>query len=297
MMNLTLIVKDVLKLIFNKLDILSQLRLRQTCKYFYQFLLVIDLYNINSKSRHKLTDTIIQQYKSLEQLDLLYNYCVTDLALKDLPIKKLAVTSSNISNDAIKGLTKLKELLAEGPNTMISDEGFVDLDNPEIYNSIADLSCKKLNLTKLYIAFNDKISDLAIENMITLTTLDIRSCDNITDFCLRKLVNLENLYVGETITDSGLKNLSLKSLWLFHNNSITDNAIKRMPLSRLYINGNETITDLGIKDLKLVTLYVSQNKSKITDFGIMKMTSLRYLNVMNNEKITDLGILGMHHLI
>ena len=55
--------------IFPKLDILSQLRLRATCKYFYTNLDITDLYNINYKYKERLNDEILLQYPKLEKLD------------------------------------------------------------------------------------------------------------------------------------------------------------------------------------------------------------------------------------
>jgi len=53
--------KDSLNIIFQQLDLVSQLRLRATCRKLY----IYDLYNINYNLKNKLTDKIILQSKTL----------------------------------------------------------------------------------------------------------------------------------------------------------------------------------------------------------------------------------------
>src|SRR4029078_2127701 len=74
--------KDVLNIIFKKLDIRSQLRLRSTCKRYKGKLDITDLYNINNKN--KLTDNIVIQYPKLLLLDASYNIKITDATVAQL---------------------------------------------------------------------------------------------------------------------------------------------------------------------------------------------------------------------
>ena len=73
--------KDVLNIIFNKLPITSQLRLRATCKQFYEKL---DITNIPYKFHKILTDKIVLQYPKLRVLNASYNKNITDASVKEL---------------------------------------------------------------------------------------------------------------------------------------------------------------------------------------------------------------------
>ena len=82
--------KDVLNIIFNKLPITSQLRLRATCKQFYEKL---DITNIPYKFHKILTDKIVLQYPKLHVLDANWNPNITDASVKEL--KQLRVLGAN----------------------------------------------------------------------------------------------------------------------------------------------------------------------------------------------------------
>ena len=54
--------------IFPKLDLLSQLRLRATCKYFYTNLDITDLYNIDYKYKERLNDKILLTISKIRKI-------------------------------------------------------------------------------------------------------------------------------------------------------------------------------------------------------------------------------------
>ena len=59
--------------VFDYLDLLSQIRLLATCRTLRNELYITDMYNIDSKYKSLLTQTIIDIYINLEKLDALEN--------------------------------------------------------------------------------------------------------------------------------------------------------------------------------------------------------------------------------
>src|SRR5437773_2674969 len=115
---------DLLKLIFNKLDFLSQIRFRQICKFYYNNLQIIDLYNIDYKYRVILNDKILKNYSYTEYLN--------------------ASHMENIKN--ISHMKNLKKL------------------NCASYCNISDEDIKDLDLVKLYAGWNHKIKNISHMN-------------------------------------------------------------------------------------------------------------------------------------
>jgi len=59
---------EILYQIYDELDLKSKINLRQTNKYYYKELRIIDLYNIPEKYRKRLNDKILKQYKDIKYL-------------------------------------------------------------------------------------------------------------------------------------------------------------------------------------------------------------------------------------
>ena len=90
--------------IFPKLDILSQLRLRATCKHFYTNLDITDLFNIDDKYKQKLNDEILLKYPKLKKLNARNNSKITKIShLKNLKILS-ASCNSGINDETLIGL-------------------------------------------------------------------------------------------------------------------------------------------------------------------------------------------------
>ena len=64
---------DLLKIIFNKLDFLSEIRFRQVNKFCYKNLHIINLCNINYKFLKLLNDDILKNYHYIQYLDAINN--------------------------------------------------------------------------------------------------------------------------------------------------------------------------------------------------------------------------------
>ena len=75
-------------------------------------------------------------------------------------------------------------------------------------------------------------------------------------------MNLHTLYASYTkITDEGIKNMKLHTLYAYWDSKITDEGIKNMKLHTLDACGRDSkITNEGIKNMKLHTLNSNRNK-------------------------------------
>src|SRR5439155_584370 len=132
---------DLLNLIFNKLDFLNQIRLKQVCKFYYNNLHIIDLYNIDYKYKKLLNDEILKNYHYIKYLDVWNNPKIKNIShMKNL--KKLHCSDyCSISNEDIKDLD-LIELYAN--------------NNPKITNINHMKNLKKLNCSDTC-AISDKV--------------------------------------------------------------------------------------------------------------------------------------------
>src|SRR5207248_2482478 len=89
---------EIWKEIFQLLDFLSKIRLRQINKIFYKILNIYDFYNIDKKYLDKLKDDILINYKYIEYLDSSHNSYIKNIGwMKHL--KKLNVSFYNYGND------------------------------------------------------------------------------------------------------------------------------------------------------------------------------------------------------
>ena len=150
-----LIYLDVIQIIFDKLDFLSQIRFRQTCKYFYDNLQVVDFYNIDYTFREKLTDKILKNYPDIKYLN--------------------ASNNSNIKN--INNFKNLKVLNCRW-NCGISDEDLIGLDLIEL-NANDNPKIKHINnLKNLKILCCTKNCGISDSDLIGLNLIKLYSCDN-----------------------------------------------------------------------------------------------------------------------
>lgn len=146
-----------------------------------------------------------------------------------------------------------------------------------------------LDLYKLNLDFNEKITDDGISHMKNLQELNLSDNKQITDEGISHMNKLKRLYLcGSNITDRGIYD---KDLTCLHTSKkITDEGISHMINMRvLYISSNhKNITDLGIKNMiNMESLYIQG--SNITDDGISRM-KLKELDIAENNNITDEGI-------
>jgi len=196
-------------IVFTYLEFIDKHAFKRICKYTNK-IEIIDLYDIDRKHLKKLNDDILLNYKSVRRLDACSNY--------------------NITN--VKHMTKLKELIASF-ECGISDNGIENINleklncecNPNITNvnhmtnlkelnasmcflddpggkggyGIDDNGIKNINLEKLYVSYNHKITN--VNHMTKLKILDA-SC-------------------GCGIDDDGIEDLNLEYLNAVANPKIT----------------------------------------------------------------------------
>jgi hypothetical protein len=227
----------------------------------------------------------------IQKLELYDNVHLTDeimskLLLQTLICRKIYTNKNNM--DCIKNMKTLKVLNCTSYNK-ITDDILQTLNLDTLYaginNVITDAGIIHMSLKNLYC--NKNFTDASIINK-PLKELSLSLNKNITDDCVKTLINLEYLNTGRSnITDKGIERLTkLKCLNLRFNKNITDDCIKKLTqLQKIWI-GNSNITDEGIKQLtQLQKLWIGD--SDITDEGIRRLTKLRYLNMDNNKNITD----------
>lgn len=252
-------------------------------------------------------DSMIQNLKHLEVLDLDWNGDITDVGVKNLKLEKL-VGNYLLTNESIKNMTTLKDLTLTG-NCPVSDIGLLNLNlyslNANMGGHISHHGIKHMtSLRKLIMSNNTYISDNSLRNL-NLEVLIITNADNkISDVGIQHMTNLRVLHMpgNFTITDAGIKNMQLENLNISVNNfaqkslditdpyGITNFGIQNMTsLRELYLHRNSKITDDGIKNLQLKVLDASYS-SRITDLTIRSMTSLCKLNIDRNSNVTDEGI-------
>ena len=167
--------------IFPKLDILSQLRLRATCKHLYTNLDITNLYNIDDKYKIKINNQILFMYPKLEKLDASFNPKITE----------------------VNYLMNLKILSAHG-NSGICDESLIHLDLIElnVWNNpkITKISHLK-NLKKLEASWsNSGINDESLIGL-DLVVLNVSNNPKITN-----IAHLKNLKILHADLDSGISN-------------------------------------------------------------------------------------------
>ena len=97
--------------IFNRLDFLMQIRLRQVCKWFYR-LEIHDMYYIGSEYLLKLTDNILANHFFVRYLCAKYNRKITN----------------------VKHMTKLEKLNV-GFGCGINDDGIKHINPIELYTT------------------------------------------------------------------------------------------------------------------------------------------------------------------
>ena len=106
---------DCWALVFDKLDIVSQLNFRNACRSFKCFD-IIDLFNVPRKVRWRLDDSIVLQFPKLKHLDAFDNSKITDLSVSKLVNLSTLDASHNpkITDLSVSKLANLSTLYASG---------------------------------------------------------------------------------------------------------------------------------------------------------------------------------------
>src|SRR5439155_15131162 len=95
---------DLINLIFNKLDFLSQIRFRQISQFYYKHLQITDLYHIDYKYLKLLNDEILKNYLHVKYLNANDNSRIKEIGhMKNLEILNCKA-NCGIANEDIKDL-------------------------------------------------------------------------------------------------------------------------------------------------------------------------------------------------
>ena len=144
--------------IFNRLDFLMQIRLRQVCKWFYR-LEIHDMYNIDSKYCRKLTDNILINHPSVRYLDASNNPKITDVNHMTKLQKLEADGNYGINNDGIKRVNLIELDAYDNPKiTDINHMTKLQKLNAGWDCGINDDGIKHVNLIELEAFGNPKIT-------------------------------------------------------------------------------------------------------------------------------------------
>lgn len=102
---------DIIRQIYYLLDTKTQIILKQTCKYFNMFSIVV----IDEYAGHRITDEILLNYPSLIELHINFNNKITDKGLQYLSLLQLLdARGTEITYKGIKHLHLLRELHTSG---------------------------------------------------------------------------------------------------------------------------------------------------------------------------------------
>src|SRR6266849_2511963 len=121
---------EILQIILENLDFLTQIRLRQINAISYKRLLIYDFYNIPKYFLDKLDYNILHIYPFITKLDAHSNNKITTIGIKNLNLIKLNISHNDKIND-INWMKNLKILYAEC-NCSITNESIKDLNLVEL---------------------------------------------------------------------------------------------------------------------------------------------------------------------
>jgi hypothetical protein len=232
------------------------------------------LYHI---SRDNLTDSGLGQLINLRTLIIPFSNKVTDSGLKKLTnLTYLAI--SHISYEAIKPLTKLVKLsIRKGKLTDDNIRNLTHLIELSIESTdISDEGIKVLtNLKKLSLIYNGEITNTLITNIGLQELTGLISLD------------LKNL---PTITDEGIKRLTKLSKLSILNSQITNRGLLYLSsLTALEVNYHEPCNLINDDSIQYLTSLMSLTliPNLITEISMKKLTNLTSLQFQpnwNNEQ-------------
>jgi len=157
-----------------------------------------NLTKINLRSDKNITDDGIKRLTNLLHINMSKNYKITDYSLTNLTnLKSLSFEHSNISDNSFTKLINLTMIHIGNGNTNITDNGFKKLAS---YN----------NLQKLSLGCNN-ISNKAIKEFYSLTSLNVKTNINIDDNGIKNLTNLTELGINRQMSSQCIRNLRLLS--------------------------------------------------------------------------------------
>ncbi|MDR6461482.1 hypothetical protein J2786_004640 [Chryseobacterium vietnamense] len=185
-----------------------------------------------------------------------------------------SIASTNSGNFNMKidtnnnGEIEVSEALQVG-RLRLYGGGISDLTGISAFGNLGELDISGNNISSLNLSSNPFLSELSLDAMFQLTSLNLTNCNNLYRF-----------YCNNTaITSLDLQNrLSLKYLYIFNT-----------PLTNINISGSSHIVELDIEKTQLTTFDAS-NLQNIFVFYLKNNTLLSSINFANsNMEIIDVS--------
>ena len=275
---------DIIKEIFNNLNLKYQIYITQCNKYFNNNLHIIDLYNIDKKYIDKLNDDILQNYKNFTKLNI----------------------KNNAKVKYISHLSNLKILKCSGYFSKISDEDILNLNLFNLnYNKNRNIN--KFNHMKNLVHLSCRYNNISDDHLIGLNLKSLDMFGSNVLINLNQFTNLKKLNCGRNPYDYDLKSLNLKMLAAYNANiknishmtnlkilncggyisKINDHDISKLNLIELYTDGNKYIKNIShLTNLKV--LACQDQVSKIDQNSIMNL-NLENIFCVSNKKIKNVS--------
>lgn len=315
---------EIWKLIFDKLALREQIKLRATSKYLYDNMqiIILDTKDVTlDKTRRVCIDddiSVILASANRERgnhplkdvslifphlIELIINPCCDKLDIRKLTkLTKLHISyCDNVNDSQLINLTNLEELTIYGNINISVIKNISHLTKlTKLVTGDGNLVTKKeisnlVNLTHLNFSNNNSIDDLNI--FTNLTTLLIFDCGKISNNGVSKLTNLEKLDISytENITklDHFVNLTNLRACKIDGDYTISrlknENILMLTNLIKLDITHNNSITNLDTLT-NLRTLYI--NGCKIKDLnsliGLKKLSFVGNIGVNDFKHLTNL---------
>lgn len=311
-------------IIFDYLDFVSKLNLKNVSKYSRANFQITDLfgpYNADTDDfdsipgLHKLNNSILRQYPNLEELYAGGNSFITDInfltklkvlccsfcdgaksGIGDCSIKDLNLSHLFMHNNdqitCVNHMTNLKVLHAQYTDFIsgLKSNGIQSLNLVQLNvmgNSGIKIISHLTNLRILDISRNSAVDDDQLSKLTMLTQLTIFDNDKISN--IRHLTRLRRLIVNSNTTDTDILNMNLEVLEIFNNNSNIKQISHMTNMCKLTASGpNCIINDSSIHNLvNLTSLNISYNMY-ITSLN--HLTNLTELTAIVNSHLRDAGI-------
>ncbi len=229
--------RDVLKIVFGKLDFVSQVRFRSVFRR-------CEIVDIDESMHHKITPEVLGWFPKLEYISLDTNskIGISDI-VKMTNLKRLFIEDLNQEIENISYLTKLQELcLVDMPN--VEDKHF----------------CNLTQLKKLYINECPEIDGEYLQNLTNLKSLTfyppyyIRITTKIHDLSHQTNLTELSIYAELTNTEQLSKLQNLRKLNI-RNNCAHINYLQQLPnLQHLIITNCQTWIHIDLLNLQRLTL-------------------------------------------
>ena len=277
---------DIWKIIFNFLDLLSQIRFRKTHGYLYKNLSLIEIVDLTREQFRALDNSVLEKHTNLKVLEInrLYNtskvvYFNLD---KHTKLEKLSYYYLNFKMNPNLSLINLTNLSFYFCNFTPNISHLTRLQRLTVYLKVGNEGFDIpaiASLTKLVLR-EHKVDNL--NTMTQLLTLKLLDCNRLGGNGIRNLVNLTNLLIKE---GCGYKNLNhftnLRKLNIRYLDDINYDGI--IKLTNLEDFTEESIRSVHLNHLdKLTSLNLDYSVRKIGE--ISNLTNLRKI-VVDNYKI------------